>query len=51
LGKFYFSRVDLFSGRNVLRIDGSNGPEEIQFLSESELPSNAKQHDPTEQKP
>ena len=37
-----------FSGKNVLRIDGSNGPEEISFLGESELPNNAKQHNAEE---
>ena len=25
-----------YSGRNVLRIDGSNGPEELEFLSEND---------------
>lgn len=27
----------------MLRIEGSNGPEEIEFLGESELPEHAKQ--------
>ena len=39
---------NFFSGKNVLRIDGSNGPEEISFLGESELPNNAKQHNAEE---
>lgn len=38
--------IDL--SRNLLKIDGSNGPEEIPFLSESELPEGARGVDPEE---
>jgi len=34
--------IDL--GKNCLRIDGSNGVEEVEFLSENQLPERARGH-------